>query len=113
LAAVLALGAWLSEPRKGVRWGMLAALVLLLAGYGDFHGQMMAQIDAPKVHLPVRSTIATLVPLAAVAGLCLAAFRNAPRGTGVRVLTTAALVAVMIQGLLGGLRVRLNDILVT
>ena len=113
LAAVLALGAWAYEPRKGLRWGMLIALVALLAGYGDFHGQMMAQIDAPVVHLPVRSTIATLVPLAAVVVLCGAALRNGPAGTGVRILTVGALVAVMIQGLLGGLRVRLNDLLGT
>jgi heme A synthase len=113
LAALLALGAWLTEPRKAIRWGMLVALFVLLAGYGDFHGQMMAQIDAPVVHLPVRSTVATLIPLAAVILLCIAAFRYAPTGTGVRVLTVVALVAVMIQGLLGGLRVRLNDLLGT
>jgi heme A synthase len=113
LAAVLALGAWFSEPRKGIRWGMLVALFALLAGYGDFHGQMMAQIDAPVVQLPLRSTISTLVPLTAVIGLSITASRTAPAGTGVRVLTVVALIAVMIQGLLGGLRVRLNDLLGT
>jgi heme A synthase len=113
LTAVLALGAWMSEPRKGIRWGMLVALVLLLAGYGDFHGQMMAQIDAPVVQLPMRSTIGTLVPLAAVIGLCIAACRDATAGTGVRIVAIVALIAVMIQGLLGGLRVRLNDLLGT
>src|SRR5947199_2002745 len=59
LAAALALGAWLSEPRRGVRWAMLAALVLLLGGYGDFHGQLMAQVYAPTVHLTASGTAHT------------------------------------------------------
>jgi heme A synthase len=70
---------------------------------------MRAQLDSPTVHLPVRSTAISLAALAAVFVLCAVAQRGAPRGTGIRILTTVALVAVMIQGLLGGLRVRLND----
>jgi len=109
LATILAVGAWCYESRKRLRWATLGALAALLIGYGDFHGQMMAQIDSPTVHLPVRSTAISLAALAAVCVLCAAASPRAATGTGIRILTAVALVAVMIQGLLGGLRVRLND----
>src|SRR3954467_3522330 len=102
LVSVLAVGAWCYERRKALRWVMVAALAALLAGYGDFHGQMMAQIDSPTVHLPVRSTAITLAALGAAFFLCAMALRGAPRGTGIRILTALALVAVMVQGLLGG-----------
>jgi heme A synthase len=113
LMSVLALGVWAYEPRKPLRWAALAGLVGLLVGFGYFHGQMMAQISAPTVHLPIPSTAATLVPLAFVLGVCVAAARRATPGTPVRILTVVALVAVMAQGLLGGLRVRLNDLIGT
>ncbi|MBO0699606.1 MAG: hypothetical protein J2P46_14515 [Zavarzinella sp.] len=113
LMSVLALGVWAYEPRKGLRWAALVGLVALLAGFGYFHGQMMAQINAPTVHLPFPSTVATLVPLAFVAGVCVAALRRPTPGTAVRVLAVVALVAVMVQGLLGGLRVRLNELIGT
>jgi heme A synthase len=53
------------------------------------------------------------VPLAALAIVCAAALVRPTPATGVRVLIAAALVAVMIQGLLGGLRVRLNELVGT
>ncbi|HKB03809.1 MAG TPA: hypothetical protein VKD90_16415 [Gemmataceae bacterium] len=111
LMSVLALGVWADEPRRELRWAALFGLVALLAGFGYFHGQMMAQINAPTVHLPVPSTVATLVPLAFLMRVCVAAARRPTPGTAVRIVTVVALLAVMIQGLLGGLRVRLNDLL--
>jgi heme A synthase len=113
LASVLALGAWCYEPRKSLRWGMLAALAVLLVGYGDFHGQMMAQINSPSIGLPLRSTSISLAALTAMLALCAVSLSASKKATGVRVLSAAALVAVMIQGLLGGLRVRLNDLVGT
>jgi heme a synthase len=113
LVSVLAVAAWAYEPRKGLRWAGIVALVALLAGFGYFHGQMMAQIDAATVHLPIPSTVATLVPLGALIVVCVAAMIRPTPATGVRVLTVAAMVAVMIQGLLGGLRVRLNELVGT
>jgi heme A synthase len=113
LMSVLALGVWACEPRKGLRWAALVGVFALLAGFGYFHGQMMAQVNSPTVRLPVPSTVATLMPLAAVLVVCALAARRAVPGTGVRVLTVVALVAVMLQGLLGGLRVRLNELVGT
>jgi heme a synthase len=111
LMSVLALGVWAYEPRKGLRWAALVGIIALLLGYGYFHGQMMAQIRAPAVQLPIPSTVATLVPLAFMLGVCVAAARRAPPGTAARILAVVALIAVMTQGLLGGLRVRLNDLI--
>jgi heme a synthase len=113
MVSVLALGAWAYEPRKGLRLAALGSLVALLLGFGYFHGQMMAQIDAAQVRLPIPSIIATMVPLVAVLGVCVFAAQRPTHGTGVRVLAVVALVAVMIQGLLGGLRVRLNELIGT
>ena len=113
LMSVLALGVWAYEPRKGHRWAALASLIALLVGFGYFHGQMMAQVSSPTVHLPMASTAATLAPLAALLVVCVWAARQPTAGTGVRILTVVALVAVMAQGLLGGLRVRLNELVGT
>ena len=110
LVSVLALGIWAYEPRKALRWTALIALVALLAGFGYFHREMMAQINAPTVHVPLVATLATLIPLLGIFGVCICVLRRAVPGAGVRVLSMAALVAVMIQGLLGGLRVRLNEL---
>jgi heme a synthase len=96
-----------------LKWAALVGLFALLAGFGYFHGQMMAQISAPTVHLPVPSTVAILVPLGFVLAACGAAVRRPTPGTAVRVLAVVALVAVMAQGLLGGLRVRLNELIGT
>jgi heme A synthase len=113
LMSVLALGVWAYEPRKRLRWAALLGLLALLAGFGYFHGQMMAQVNSPTVHLPVPSTIATLAPLGALLVICAMACRQPTAGTRVRVLTVVALVAVMAQGLLGGLRVRLHELVGT
>jgi heme a synthase len=113
MMSVLAVAAWVYEPRRRLRWAGIVSLVALLLGFGYLHGQLMAQIDAPVVQLPVPSTIATLVPLVAAIGVCIAATRRPSRGTDVRIVAFAALVAVMFQGLLGGLRVRLNDLIGT
>jgi heme a synthase len=110
LMSVLALAAWAYEPRKGLRWAALAGVAALLVAFGYFHGQMMAQLGAPTVHVPVPSTAATLIALAGVLAVCVAAARRPTPGTGLRILTVVALVAVMAQGLLGGLRVRLHEL---
>src|SRR5262245_42384000 len=38
--AILAVGLWLTEPRPAFRWGGLAALVALLAAFGQLHGTL-------------------------------------------------------------------------
>lgn len=104
--SVLALGLWWTEPRKGIRWSGMVLLIALLGAYGEFHRALIAQRDpAVPVELPTR-------PLGVMVGalvvLLAAALIGRSRGTGLRLLGVVALVAVMIQGLLGGFRVRLD-----
>ncbi|MBN9121748.1 MAG: hypothetical protein J0I06_21850 [Planctomycetes bacterium] len=112
LVSVLAVGLLWTEPRKVVRFVSIGALVLLLASYGDFHRGLMAQRDvSPRaVTLPAgpmwKAIASAAVMIAAAAS---GAFVGA-RGAGIRVLGSLALVAVMIQGLLGGFRVKLNEL---
>src|SRR6185437_17007599 len=82
----------------------LLLLVALLAVYGQFHRELIAQRDpSVPVHVPVMPLAAMGLALLGIFGLAMAG-----RGKGIRLLGVLALVAVMIQGLLGGFRVRLD-----
>ena len=54
MVSVLALGLWSTDPNRTTRWAGLAALVVLLAGFGQFHGGLIAQRNVPpsEVRLP-------------------------------------------------------------
>jgi cytochrome c oxidase assembly protein subunit 15 len=118
LVTVLALGAWSATPSRGLRWFGLAAMLLLLMQYGEFHRGMMAveaarQQGTPAAMIPVPMTSgvgsllgAFLVLLAAGIGVVEGRF-----GCWTRALAAVTLIAVMIQGLLGGFRVYLNELL--
>src|SRR5579871_2428345 len=107
LVAVLALGMWATTPAKGARRAGLLAIIVLLAGYGQFHRAMIDQRD-PMVRPVVPA--GPVWAMVAALGMLLALGRSSrARGAGLRLLAVVALVAVMAQGLLGGLRVRLND----
>ena len=113
LVLILAIGAWAYESSKPIRWMAIISIAALLGAFGWFHVQMMAQKDLPFVGLPIPSVSATLVTLIAVAAVCVMGFRRNNSGTGVRVLSVVALVFVMLQGLLGGLRVKLDQLVGT
>ncbi len=110
LMSILAIAAWCYEPRKVLRWLATVGLVGLIAAFGWFHRDMIAQKDEPVVQIPIPSSAATLGFLSLTLLACLAASWKATAGTGVRILTAVTLVAVMLQGLLGGLRVRLDQL---
>ena len=108
VVAVLALGMWWTEPRPAARWVGLLGLVLLLGAFGEFHRAMIAQRD------PATQVVVPLVPVAVMGGALLAVLGiGAARGSGLRLLAVVALVAVMVQGLLGGFRVKLNELVGT
>ena len=98
---------WLTEPRQAVRWAGFAATIALLAAFGQLHGSLLGhqrllretgELTAPDwaaVLAPTLAALTVAVVLALVAG-------------GVRLLGATLLVAVMAQGILGGLRVYLN-----
>jgi cytochrome c oxidase assembly protein subunit 15 len=105
LMSVLALGLWWSDY---LRWVGMAAIVILLGSYGEFHGSLMAQRNVVEISIPVRPVVTMLGAFGALVALGIAGMAAGMRGAGVRLLGILALGAVMIQGLLGGFRVRLD-----
>jgi heme A synthase len=115
LVSILAVGVLWTEPRKAARWAALAGLFVLLMGYGEFHGGMIVQRNKPAVEvtLPMRGVVTAGLGLAVMLGAVLSGCFTRARGTGLRLYAALALVAVMIQGLLGGFRVKLNELVGT
>ncbi|MCX8139485.1 MAG: hypothetical protein WHU94_08800 [Thermogemmata sp.] len=107
LTAVLALGLWWTQPQRFLRGAGSAALLLLLAAYGQFHGALMAQRHATPeaVQWPRSATVGLVFAGLISLGLGLWDVGRRQRGAAVRLLGILALMAVMIQGLLGGFRV--------
>jgi heme A synthase len=115
LAIVLAVGLAFTSPRRGPRWAVLAGLIVLIVGYGEFHRGLMAQRDVPAadVRLPLTAVGVVGAGLLVVLIGTLADWLAGSRGVGLRLLGVLALVGVMIQGLLGGFRVKLNELVGT
>jgi heme A synthase len=134
---VLTLGAFAYEPDRRLRWFGLVSILLLLGAYGEFHRgmrQVWTQVQEqakteyrldPKradfesqlsqSHLvdrignwPVPSAVASAVFAAVVLAAGGLAAASGQPGGWVRAVASAALVCVMVQGLLGGFRVFLN-----
>jgi heme A synthase len=114
-AIVLAIGAWLYEPEKRLRLFGLAAIVFLCLVFGAFHGAMMQSWKEEKrlTGLAIGTGAATLAGVVALLSACCAAAAGRHPGRWVRALAGVSLIAVMIQGLLGGLRVFLNELVGT
>lgn len=103
--SLLVLGIWWGGP---LRWVGLAALVVLLGAFGQFHRELMAQRDAAEVTVPMASVGSMAGALAVLLVLGLTGLAAGVRGAGLRLFAVGVLVAVMGQGLLGGFRVRLD-----
>ena len=112
---VLVLCLWAFEPRQVARWIAIAGLLIAIAGYGEFHRGMMAQRELPnsEVRIPMRSVIVTGIGILAVLLVGLSGVFARVRHAGLRMFGLAAFIAVMIQGLLGGFRVKLNELVGT
>ena len=105
--SILALGLWFTEPRTASRWLGLVLLVVLLGAFGQFHRELIVQRDpAVAVQLPNGPLAVMGISLLGVLALLTGGWNR--RGSRLRLLGIAALIAVMIQGLLGGFRVRLD-----
>jgi cytochrome c oxidase assembly protein subunit 15 len=117
LVIVLAIGTLWTDPRKAPRWVALAGVIVLIAGYGEFHRGLMAQskpdVAARDVQLPTKPMWTAIAGMVVMLGAAASGLFASVRGSGVRVLAGLALVAVMIQGLLGGFRVKLNELVGT
>lgn len=113
LVGLLALGLWYTDPRSAARWAGLLGLVVLIGMFNQFHRAMMAQRDAATITVPVGAVGGMAGSLVLVLAPGIAGMMGRTRGSGLRLLGVVGLVAVMIQGLLGGFRVRLNELVGT
>lgn len=115
LALAVAVGAWVAEPHPGRRRFGLAAIAVLLGAYLWLHADMRAAWDARRAgqgfSWPAGSLLAGAAGLGLTAWAAVMAGCSGAAGRGVRVLGTVALVAVMVQGLLGGFRVFLHQLI--
>jgi heme A synthase len=107
-AIVLAVGAWVGEPRLWLRGLGLAAVLALVVSLAA----CFAFLDRTEQALTVTEGRLCLlclgVCLAAVLGLFAVALALRDPGLWVRWLGTLVLAGVIVQGLLGGFRVKLN-----
>jgi heme a synthase len=115
LMTVLAFGLWWTESLPKLRWGGLLSLVGLVGAFGYLHGMLIAQTKTltpgSPLSLPLATTGILVLALTAVLIATVAtAYRHSP-GWGLRLLAVVLLIGVMMQGLLGGLRVHLDAML--
>ncbi|MFO0851045.1 MAG: hypothetical protein U0871_21195 [Gemmataceae bacterium] len=117
LTSLLAVVACFTERKPWLKWAGLAAVLALIALYGQFHRQMGQAWEARKAGGAVtvwpQTTAPTAVAAAVVLGLAGVTLVVGGRGRWVRALASVSLVAVMVQGLLGGYRVYLDQLVGT
>jgi heme A synthase len=115
LITVLVVVLMAGERCAKTKWAGLLGIVVLLGGYGEFHKGLIAQRDTPasEVKLPMAGTVVTLAGLAIALGSTTYALLTRSCGARIRMLGVTALAAVMVQGLLGGFRVKLNELVGT
>lgn len=117
LVSVLALATWYTEPNRSLRFVGLLVMLGLLVSYGEFHRGMMAADELRKsgtpidqVPWPVSKGYATL-GMALLLLVCIAvSMKSNTFGKAARSLAALTLIGVMIQGLLGGFRVFLDQL---
>ncbi len=117
LMGVLALGLAVTEPRRRARWVVFGGLLVLIAGFAGFHYEMIAQnklivagtLSRADIRVPLPGVSVALIGLAVALAVGVSGLHT--RGGTLRLLGTLVLVAVMIQGLLGGVRVLLNELI--
>ncbi len=115
LVSVLTLSIWWNHPQSATRWLGTVAIVVMLLGYGDFHQGLMAQRGLPTVdvELPLAAAGTTVFGFLVALGIGLFGFMSGTLGSELRILALLGLAAVMTQGLLGGFRVMLHDLVGT
>ncbi|VTT96946.1 cytochrome oxidase assembly protein : Uncharacterized protein required for cytochrome oxidase assembly OS=Singulisphaera acidiphila (strain ATCC BAA-1392 / DSM 18658 / VKM B-2454 / MOB10) GN=Sinac_6887 PE=4 SV=1: COX15-CtaA: COX15-CtaA: COX15-CtaA [Gemmataceae bacterium] len=115
LITVLVVVLMAGERCAKTKWAGLLGVVVLLAGYGEFHKGLIGQRDTPpsEVKLPIAATAVTLAGLGLALGSTAYGVLTRSCGARIRLLGVCALAAVMVQGLLGGFRVKLNELVGT
>ena len=110
LGLVLAFGAWAHEPRRGVRWFGIAALIAMILAFGAFHGVVRMAPKGEEGAAVVANAIVMCVTLILVLWAAGRAVRGGGTGGLVRLVVALGMLAGMTQGLLGGLRVRYDEL---
>jgi heme A synthase len=108
VVSLLVLGVWWTDPRRTARWTGLLSLVVLLGAFGWFQAEVMRQSDPNWVVLPVAPVLVLAVALGTVLVIGLVGAARSVPWSELRTFAVIVLVAIMAQGVLGGLRVRLN-----
>jgi heme A synthase len=110
LGTVLTFGAWAYEPRRRLRWLGIAALALLVVAFFAFQ-IALAKAPVGEEGLPVFATLA-IAGLSVVFVLAAGYRAWAGGGTGdlIRAVVVIGMIAAMTQGLLGGVRVRYDQV---
>ena len=111
--AILAVLVWLTERRPVLRWGGVAALVALLGAFRQLHGSLLKHQTVLKQSGELTSPDWTTVLGPTAAALSLVAVLTVISATtasaeSLRLTAVLLLIAVMAQGILGGLRVYFN-----
>ena len=110
LGTVLTFGAWAYEPRRRLRWLGIAALALLVVAFFAFQ-IALAKAPVGEEGPPVFATLA-IAGLSVVFVLAAGHRAWAGGGTGglIRAVVVVGMIAAMTQGLLGGVRVRYDQV---
>lgn len=106
--SILAIGVWLTDRNKASKFIGLVGLIAFLGLFGQLHGKLIAQKDAVDVVWPLAVIDAALGAFGGLVVLAGWRWFTGAAGGGTRLLGVFALAAVMIQGLVGGVRVRFN-----
>jgi cytochrome c oxidase assembly protein subunit 15 len=110
LGTILTFGAWAYEPGRRLRWFGIAALIVLVVAFFAFQ-IALAKAPVGEEGLPVFATLAVAVGSVV---LVLAAGYRAWAGGGlgglIRAVVVLGMIAAMTQGLLGGVRVRYDQV---
>lgn len=112
LMVVLVLAVWWCESNRPLRRFGLLAVFALVVTFGYLHGVLIQQtkMQPPSAALTLPATTAAMLAVALTAILIAAictAYCQTP-GWHLRCFAIALLIGVMVQGLLGGLRVHLD-----
>jgi heme A synthase len=110
LGLVLAFAAWACEPRKSIRWFGIGSLIGMILTFSAFHG-VVRMSPRGEEGFPVHANLAAMgLALTYVIVAAGRAAQNGGTGGLVRAIVAVGTLAGMIQGLLGGLRVRYDDL---
>ena len=107
---VLTFGLWAYEPRRGVRLFGLSALAALTVAFGTFH-RVLQTAPVGQEGWPVFLNLGVMgITLVLVVVAAYSSAKGGGVGGTIRAVVVAGMIAAMVQGLLGGVRVRYNEL---